>query len=588
MTVCLSLELVTRYMAGDCTKAECEEVEVHMAQCKACRERTKSGRSYGSTLEAMDRSRAKDCAAAGRGTGESLSSHDEHPTKSMEESMGPGAVARAAASVPELVFAGYKILGELPRGGQAVVYKAIHLATKTKVALKVLLPSLLPSARARRNFEREAELIATLDHPNIVKIRDSGITHGQYFFTMEYVRGEPLEKYVGSGNLSFRERILLFKKVCAAVAYAHQRGIMHRDLKSNNILVDDRGEPHILDFGLAKVAGGLGGSANDGDMPTMTGQWSGSLQYMSPEQASGRPDLLDVRTDVFSLGVILYRMCTGRFPFEFSGTLINCLENIQKADPIKPSGIARRIDRDLETILLTALAKDLTRRYQSAFDLQNDIDNWLDQRPIRVRSSSTTYLLRKILAKHRYATAVVVLLFLIVIGFACVTYDLFLTARESQLRSEAAADQLAVEVTSKVALARQVMFSLFLEAWHAGRDKRAVGIANALRSENSREFRGVAFLLDARPLVEKEERLRRLLVKHPGFVEFIVAEHHLKKGYQEQAIAAYRRSSDATIRSVEEPSAAAGWLAGQVRVRIAELTGGDISAGNTCPISGNK
>ncbi len=238
------------------------------------------------------------------------------------------------------MISGYEVLEEMPRGGQAAVYKAIHTATRTKVAIKVLLPTLLASARARHYFEREAELIASLDHPNIVSIRDSGIIHHQYYFVMQYIEGQPLERYVRRQDLSFREIVILFSKVCTAITYAHQQGVIHRDLKFGNILVDKRGEPHVLDFGLAKAVG-LSEESPDRALATMTGQLSGTLSTMSPEQAAGRPDQIDVRTDVYSLGVMLYHMLTGRYPYDVSGSTLEAIQNIQNADPVRP----RQIDR---------------------------------------------------------------------------------------------------------------------------------------------------------------------------------------------------------------------------------------------------
>ena len=223
------------------------------------------------------------------------------------------------------VFENYEIIQELPQGGQAIVYKAVHKPTKTHVAIKILLPTLMASTRARYYFEREAEVIARLDHPNIVKIRDSGIIHGQYFFVMEFIKGQPLYRYVEAQNLSFRERIILFKKICEAVTYAHQQGIIHRDLKSGNVLIDERGEPHILDFGLAKAIG-MGELDRKDAMPTITGQWSGSLSNMSPEQAAAKPELIDVRTDVYALGMMLYHILTGQDAYDVSGPDFGCSE----------------------------------------------------------------------------------------------------------------------------------------------------------------------------------------------------------------------------------------------------------------------
>ena len=435
------------------------------------------------------------------------SNQDISPTRSMPGISDFLSDVTVSGKTTESAFEDYEILGELPRGGPAAVYKAVHKATKTKVAIKVLLPSLLASGRARYYFEREVELIARLDHPNIVKIRDTGIAQGQYYYVMEYIQGEPLNRYVRRQNLSFRERVLLFHKICAVIIYAHQQGIIHRDLKDANIIVDERNEPHILDFGLAKAID-LSEKTDKHIMSTVTGQWAGSLSNMSPEQAAGKPDLIDVRTDVYALGVILYHMLTGQYPYDITGTTLAVLQNVQQAEPVRPRQIIRRFDSDVEAILLTTLAKDRTQRYQSVTDLNNDIENWLEGRPIRVRSISTLYLLRKIIARHRYTSMVAGLLLLIVLGFSYVSFDLYVQARKAQQESESVTVQLAAESSRNLAFARQVSFKLFLQAWYNGRVQEARGIT-AFFARDSKEIKASLFLLNPSLLTEKEAGFRR-------------------------------------------------------------------------------
>ncbi|MBX3363889.1 MAG: serine/threonine protein kinase [Phycisphaeraceae bacterium] len=340
-------------------------------------------------------------------------------------------------------FPGYQVLKEIHRGGQGVVYQAIQQATKRKVAIKVMHAGPFATASDRRRIEREVEILAQLDHPNIVAVLDSGESAGSFFYVMDYISGKPLDEYVRTTNLSQRQVVELVAKIADAVNAAHLRGVVHRDLKPSNIRVDAGGEPHVVDFGLAKVTTGSSRGGDHGEPMTLTGQFIGSLPWASPEQAEGSPDRIDLRTDVYSLGVVMFQLLTGQFPYEVVGTMRDILDNICHTEPRRPSTVRAKISDEIETIVLKCLSKDPTRRYQTAGELARDLKRFLSGEPIEAKRDSGWYVLTKTLKRYKGATAAGVLMLLLIILFGAVMAAMY--RRESVAREQAVQAQIQLD-----------------------------------------------------------------------------------------------------------------------------------------------
>jgi len=484
---------------------------------------------------------------------------------------GPGSGYKRASSIAPPQIDGYEILTQLGEAGQGRIWRAVQLSTHREVALKMPRMELLTSRKTAVRFEREVELTARLNHPNIARIYDSGMYRGLYYYAMELIDGVPLDQYVQRCGLEHADIVALLAIVCEAIQHAHQNRVIHRDIKPSNILITDDGQPHVVDFGLAT-------SLADGDplvSISVDGEVTGTPAYMSPEQAAGHHEQLDTRTDVYSIGVVLYRLLTGDFPYDVKTSMLQTLQNIRETEPIRPSKIVCPLDRDIETIALKALAKEPARRYQSVAELKHDMESWLAGLPILARTNSSLYLLRKLISRHRYTSTVVALVLVIVVAFSCISLHLYTNLRRANAELERAVRSLQGEVKEYMTLAREMGIGRFLRAWHEDRASDAAYIA-LFFGRGTKEAKAVGFLLDSRPLEEKVHEFRRELgASESRFVEFVIAEHHLRDDRRQEAKESYRACLTDTRHPAEDE-----WLTMWAESRLYQLRVQDREAEN--------
>ncbi len=353
--------------------------------------------------------------------------------------------------LPEAIGS-YRVVRVLGEGGMGTTYEAVQASPKRRVAVKVIRAGRFTEA-SRRRFEYEAQVLARLVHPGIAQIYEAGIWNRddgteRPFMAMEYVNGTSLIQYADEHDLDMTQRLNLFRKVCEGVQYSHQRGVIHRDLKPDNILVHQDGQPKVIDFGVARQTDS---DLNFVTQATQVGQLIGTLQYMSPEQVEYDTRDLDIRTDVYALGVILYQLLCGSLPYDLRERAVHeAVRVIQEEAPTNPSTIHRRLRGDLETITLKALEKNRNRRYGTAEELSNDIRRYIENDPIEARPPSMIYRLGKFSRKHRSMTAAAICVVVTLVACAIISSIGWIEASRQSAMVEQRNDALDDSVTELV------------------------------------------------------------------------------------------------------------------------------------------
>jgi tetratricopeptide (TPR) repeat protein len=332
------------------------------------------------------------------------------------------------------------------------VYEAEQDQPRRAVALKVIRPG-FATAETLRRFQHESEALGRLQHSGIAQIYEAGTADTDFgpqpYFAMELIYGRPLHEY--AEGLNSREKLELMARICDAVEHAHQRGVIHRDLKPGNILVDQTGQPKILDFGVARVTDSDARLTRQTDL----GQLVGTLAYMSPEQVSSDPGALDTRSDVYALGVILYELLAGNLPYNLHQKPLLAVQIIREKEPAHLSSIARSYRGDIETIVAKALEKDKSRRYGSAAELAADIRRYLADEPITARPASASYQLVKFARRHKALAAGAGAVFVVLLAGVVASTGEALRARRAEQTAEAINDFLRNDLLAQAGASNQ-------------------------------------------------------------------------------------------------------------------------------------
>jgi len=352
---------LTDFLLGRLPRAQSARVAEHVELCSRCE----------ASLQALDRAEDPLVAALSGSTLPDARGADPVPPRLIE-------VARSARKDPSrpVKLGRFEFLEEVGSGSYGTVFKARDAQLGRTVAIKMLRASRLAGPDEVDRFLREARSFAQLKHPGIVTLYEIGHDEGEYYLVEEYVEGVTLADRMGREPVPFREAAEILTRVGEALDVAHRQGVIHRDIKPSNILLDSKGDPHLTDFGLAKCEG-------DEKPMTHSGEVLGTPAYMSPEQARGESGRVDARTDVYSMGVILYELLTQERPFQGNRRML--ILQVLEDEPRPPRQLNEKIPRDLETICLKAMAKDPSRRYATAQELADDLRRTLTGEPVRAR-----------------------------------------------------------------------------------------------------------------------------------------------------------------------------------------------------------
>ncbi len=428
------------------------------------------------------------------------------PNRPPSGSSAAAAGAEGVSEPPAAMVPGYRIVRKLAEGGMGVVYEAEQQSPRRTVALKVIRSAVL-SAETVRRFEHEAHILGMLEHPGIATVFEAGTGEGVQgtirFFAMEFVRGRRLTTHAAEAHLGTRQRLELMARICDAVQHAHQKGVIHRDLKPSNILVDASGQPKVLDFGVARLT--------DCDLQATTimtdvGQLVGTLPYMSPEQAAGDSRALDTRSDVYSLGVVLYELLCGQLPYPITRTaLARAAQIIREQPPVRPSTIDRALRGDVETIALKALEKERERRYQSAAELAADIRRYLSDEPITARAPTLMYKVRKLVVRHRAVAALLTTLLAALVTATFLVSLLYLRSEQNRAQAEAAERQARARAETATRVSGSLM-ELFgaLDPLGSGQAEIVLGASPAPEEILDRAAATIFHQLDKEPETQIE------------------------------------------------------------------------------------